>query len=200
MSSLQRYKKPGGFIQLVSLIETFGALKREKFLAMIEDESAPWAEALRQKSLTLERVLAWPDEVVIAIFKELPLKSLAFALEEIGPEVRLRFDPFLGFIEKRLLAEALENNRPTADEIQSVLIKVLEIARRRVVQREIASQVIGNLGIPENFEAHLEGPSKPAEVADAAPAQLSVALRENQILKEEVRRLRDKLEQIRRIA
>jgi len=42
MSSIQRYKKPGGFLQLLSLIETFGGQKREKFIEMVDAESHVW--------------------------------------------------------------------------------------------------------------------------------------------------------------
>jgi flagellar motor switch protein FliG len=59
MSSISRYKKAGGFIQLVSLIETFGAPKREKFIEMIDAESPVWAKALRDKMLSIERIFSW---------------------------------------------------------------------------------------------------------------------------------------------
>ena len=39
MSMIDRYKKKGGFLQLLNLLETTGGEKREKFLKMIAEEN-----------------------------------------------------------------------------------------------------------------------------------------------------------------
>lgn len=235
MSSLQRYKKSGGFFQLLSLIETFGPQKKEKFLEMIEAESPVWAQALRDKMLTLERVFQWPDQVVVDVFKQLQPKTLAFALQGIKEEQKARIMPFFSASEKRRIDDILTESSPKPDEIASSLVKVVELTRRMLVDKELhAEKFDEKLVIPEDFESKLEEQgamayannlSHPDVVETAAPrvaaapvaggaaapaansaetAQLkqtaALLLKENKALKDEVRALRDKLDQIRKIA
>ena len=68
MSMLSRYKRAGGFVQLLSLIETSGPSKREKFLEIIRGESSSWGEAIERHSLSIDRIFSWPDEVITEIF------------------------------------------------------------------------------------------------------------------------------------
>lgn len=177
MSSLQRYKKSGGFIQLVSLIETFGPQKREKFLEMIELESRPWCLALREKILTMERMLFWPDDQIVEVFRQLPVKSFAYAMSALKPEHQQRLEALLQSPERRRLAEAMSENKPTADEIASVLVKVIEVARKKLSAKEIQP---GDelLQIPEDIEQLLEqrnGPWSPGAGARPKPPQGPIA-------------------------
>ncbi len=235
MSSLSRYKKSGGFIQLLSLIETFGPQKREKFLEMIEQESPAWAKALREKILTVERLFSWPDQVVVEIFKRLPPKSQAFALTGLKDEQKAKIGPFLSAAEKRRLDDVLTESQPKPEEVTSTMVKLLEMARGLLKDRELhAEKFDEGLLIPEDFEAKLEataaGFTPPVQTANpeaeatraaeltynipAAPAAsasdnaevyqlqrtLTVVLKENKALKDELKTLRGKLEQIKKIA
>lgn len=243
MSSLSRYKKSGGFFQLLSLIETFGPQKREKFLEMIEAESPAWAKAIREKILTIERVFAWPDQVVVEIFKRLPPKSQAFALTGLKDEYKAKVEQFFSAAEKRRLQDVLTESKPKPEEVASTMVKLLEVSRQMLKDREIQAEKIDEgLLIPEDFESKLEtgaGASHSssssvsvhashAAVDSDAPASmpnlqslaavasvaggdqsaevyqlqktLSVVLKENKTLKDEVKVLRAKLEQIKKIA
>jgi hypothetical protein len=235
MSSLSRYKKSGGFFQLLSLIETFGPQKREKFIEMIEQESPPWAKALRDKILTVDRVFTWPDQVVIEVFKRLPPKSQAYALTGFKDEFRAKVEQFLSASEKRRLDDVLSESQPKPDEVASTLVKFLEVTRQMLKDREIhAEKFDEGLLIPEDFETKLEAsavgftpspspasePEAPAahrEMQMPPPAasgatsdhsaevyqlqkNLAVVLKENKTLKDEVKLLRGKLEQIKKIA
>ena len=208
MSSLQRYRKPGGFVQLVSLIETFGPQKRDKFIEMIEGESLAWAAALRDKMLTLERVLGWSDDVCGLILKSLPLKSQAYFLEGIEPAAKARLLQTMSGSERRRLDDILSENNPKPEEVASVLIKFVEVSRRMVQERELSLEKIAPaLVIAGDFEAKLDEGATPAGNASGAPTdvvavqrQLALALKDNKNLKDEVKALRDRLDQIRRIA
>ena len=237
MSSLSRYKKSGGFFQLLSLIETFGPQKREKFLEMIEQESPAWSKALRDKILTVERVFTWPDQIVIEVFKRLPPKSQAFALKGIKDEYRVKIEQFLSAAEKRRLDDVLTESQPKPEEISSTIVKFLEVTRQMLKDRELhAEKFDEGILIPEDFESKLEAaaagftllgsPSSspaidissrhevqmPPPSAAVAPGgdhsaevfqlqkTLAVVLKENKVLKDEVKVLRAKLEQIKKIA
>jgi flagellar motor switch protein FliG len=58
MDLLRRYHKPGGFLQLVQLIETCGPQKQQQLLTSIEKESLEWANEVRAKILTINRISA----------------------------------------------------------------------------------------------------------------------------------------------
>lgn len=232
MSSLQRYKKSGGFFQLLSLIETFGPQKKEKFLEMIDSESHVWAQALREKMLSLERIFGWPDQVVIEVFKNLPHKSQAFALTGMKDEWKAKISPFLTAADQRRFSDVLSESQPKPDEVQATLVKMVELARKMVTDRQLQPDKFDQgLVIPEGFEAKLEeqgaaalvnnlvGEKKdsdePAVLTFNVPnagaggggaeviqlqRTLAAASKEIKALKEENRVMREKLEQIKRIA
>lgn len=240
MSSLQRYKKSGGFIQLLSLIETFGAEKKKKFIEMVEAESSVWADALREKMLSVERILNWPDQVMIEVFKNMQPKNLVFALEGISPEQKNRILAFFSTAEKRRMTDILTESAPKPEEVAATLVKVVEQARKMLQERMLhADKFDASLVIPEDFESKLESQQqasggvtaaamaqymssaagKPAapvasESSGAAPAGEPVApgadviqlqktlgaiAKENKWLKDEVRALREKLDQIKKL-
>ena len=157
MSSLQRYKKSGGFVQLLSLIETFGPQKREKFLEMIEQESPVWAKALREKMLTFERIFNWPDEVVVDVFKQLQPKTCAFVLHGLKDEQKNRVLPYFSASEKRRMDDVLTESKPKPDEVASTFVKVVELTRKMIQNKELHAEKHDEaLIIPEDFEAKLE--------------------------------------------
>lgn len=59
MGMLDRYKKKGGFVQLLQLIETSPSKKQEQFLGLIAEESPAWEDTLRKKILTIDKVYSW---------------------------------------------------------------------------------------------------------------------------------------------
>lgn len=243
MSSLLRYKKSGGFNQLLSLIEAFGSQKKQKFLEMIETESGVWANALREKMLSVDRIFTWPDQVVVEVFKALPAKNMAYALQGLRDEQRTRVTQFFSASENRRITDVLTEGQPKPEEIAATLAKLVEVARKMINDKVLYPEKFDvGLIIPEDIEGKLElGSYKPASGADAqaavaaeahavqataavekanggggpksaatAPGQnaeviqlqrsLATILKENKGLKEEVRALKDKLEQIRKIA
>lgn len=226
MSSLQRYKKAGGFHQLVSLIETFGLQKQEKFLEMIEAENSGWAYALRDKMISLERILSWPDQVVVEIFKTLPPATMDHVLLSLPEEQRKRVTQFLTYGDRRRIEDAADLNPLKPEELASVVAKLVEAARRMVSTRTLHPDRFDPLlTIPDDFETQLEqqgyrpkskkSPSPSTVIAASIPVAqpdpgdesvegLKVTvqnlLNENRALRDENRLLRDKLDQIRKIA
>ena len=68
MGMIDRYRKTGGFVQLVALVETCPPAKQEKFLEIIKGEDARWSEAVRTKLLSMEKIYSWSNEVLAEIF------------------------------------------------------------------------------------------------------------------------------------
>lgn len=204
---------------------------------MIEAESHEWAQALREKMLTLERVFSWPDQVVVEIFKSLPAKSQAFALSGMKDEQKAKITPFYSPAEQRRLNDVLTESKPKPEEVQATLFKLVEMARKMITERELNPEKFdASLIIPEDFENKLEASASAkvsADVSAAAEAAVNAAssgatgagaqagsgsganhsaeilqlqrtlgtvLKENKALKDEVRNLQGRLEQIRKIA
>jgi hypothetical protein len=157
MSSLQRYKKSGGFNQLLSLIETFGPQKKEKFLEMIDQESPVWARTLREKMITFDRIFSWPEQVIVEIFKNLQPKTLVFALQGLKPEQKEKIMAYFSHSEKRRMDDILTEGVPKPEEIASTLVKVVEQTRKMLKNRELhADKFDEKLVIPEDIEVRLE--------------------------------------------
>ena len=157
MSSLSRYKKSGGFLALLSLIETFGPQKKDKFLEMIDQESVVWGRALREKMITFERIFTWPEQVVVEIFKELQPKTLAFVMLGLKPEQKDKIMAYFSHAEKRRLDDILTESKPKPEEIASTLVKVVEQCRKMLKERSLqADKFDPALMVPEDYEAKLE--------------------------------------------
>lgn len=210
--ALLRYRKPGGFRQLVSLIETFGPQKKEKFLEMIEAESPAWASALRGKMLTVDRIFGWPDEAVERVFKRLPAKSLAYVLDSMKPEQKAKVAGKMSQSEMRRMDDVMSESKPKPEEVASIWVKVVEYARQMLVDGELRLDKLNDpeLLIPEDIEIQLDGavPSvqQASASADASADMLALQRKfnilaaENKSLRDEIAVLKGKLEQIKKIA
>lgn len=95
MSILARYRKHGGFKQLLQLIETSTAEKREKLLTVIEKEDANWATEIRAKALSVNRIISWKSEALYTITKHMKRRHLCILIsrheelfEKIKPELK----------------------------------------------------------------------------------------------------------------
>lgn len=67
MSTLARFRKPGGFRELVILIERCSPDKQKSLFHKIAAEDPGWAHLLKTKVLTFRRILDWPPETLMEI-------------------------------------------------------------------------------------------------------------------------------------
>ena len=77
MSTLSRFRKPGGFQQLLALIETCEPEKQKNLMHLIGTEDPGWAHLVKIKALTFERILSWPVEILMEITPHLQDHSIA---------------------------------------------------------------------------------------------------------------------------
>ena len=227
MSMLDRYRKPGGFIQLLHLMETFGAAKQEKFLHLIREEDPAWGKALESKIITIQRIFSWPAEVVSEIAGNLQQLTLATSLHALTPDQAEILCRTFSHFERRRLEEMRDSSRPTGPEIESALIKIIGEARKMIEENRLRleehdADVLIEEGIEERIKAGGGGDRISVDAAttvgeiktdDSSATSLSglpqtqspelkkklaAALAENNALKLEVSRLRAKMEQIRK--
>lgn len=226
MAMVDRYKKSGGFVQLIQVIETCSPKKREQFMTIITDESPAWAEALNQKCITFEKILSWKSEVLLEVLAAVNPLAFSAALKSLSPDALDAFFQKLSHQEKRKIETLMQENNQDANGIASSVMKIISETRALLVQGTLkADKIDANLVIPEEFESILEkgdqskqagaalsfdGPSAAvsfggnptaatAEI-DKLQKKLLLMSKEIQVLKQENVVMKDKLEKIKKIA
>ena len=129
MSMLARYKKPGGVQQLVALLESCLSKKRELLLNTIMAEDKEFGNMIRAKLLTVEKIFRWDPLFVCEVTTQLSERTLAVVLKGLPPEAFAIATHTMRDLKKREVVNLLEVLKPTAVEIESAQIKLVEKAR-----------------------------------------------------------------------
>lgn len=136
MSTIDRYKKKGGFIQLLQLIETSGTAKQDKFLQMIAEEDGAWESALRAKMLSMDRILNWPEAIVAEIMTSANELTLATAMVGLGEPVKVRVFKFLSHGQQRRVTAIMDEKRDSnAAEVTAAYVKIISDVREMIKTR-----------------------------------------------------------------
>lgn len=229
MSTLSRYQKSGGFAQLLQLIETCGKQKQDNFLHMIEAEDIRWSQAIKEKMLTIEKILTWDDAILAEVAARLQALTLGTLLHGIKPEEGDRMMKTFTQAQKRNINDIFTGKKPTPAEINSAYLKVLQEVRYMITHNYIRlDKFAPEMVIPEDIEDRLgktvgtffsnNAHSTPVSTAphatgveDSAKGASTEELsnlrnlvhqlgHENEQLKAELRTAREKLAQIKKIA
>lgn len=73
---LNRFRKPGGFIQLLQLIESCDGEKQKNLIKLIASEDPGWASLVKAKQLSYQKVLSWPQPSLALILESIPYRTL----------------------------------------------------------------------------------------------------------------------------
>lgn len=131
MAMLDRYKKTGGFLQLLNLLETSGPQKQERFLEIIRQEDPRWADTLTAKMVDLNRILTWSDSAISEVTGAMLDINLAAILSWVTAEQRERLLSTLGNIKRRKVLDLYEgSNKPSAADVAASFNKMYETVRR----------------------------------------------------------------------
>lgn len=130
MGMIDRYKKPGGFVQLLTLLETCGTPKQAKFLEIIKQENPRWAMALQAKIIDLDRILKWTDTVIGEITGAMREINVAVVLKSLDPAVQQRLLGTLPHIKKRKVEALIDTLNPSPGEIATSYAQLYETTRR----------------------------------------------------------------------
>src|SRR4051812_2647907 len=134
MSMLARYKKKGGFEQLLTLIETCAPAKREQLIKVIHNEDPGWAALIKTKTLTIEKFLSWKPEVIGEIINEMPDRILASALMGFSDEQFTKVTKTMAHFKRGAIERLMQETNSTAGEIETARMKIL--VRIRELERE----------------------------------------------------------------
>ena len=132
MSMLVRYKKTGGFLQLVKLLEGFGKEKQEKFLDLVEQEDAVWANTLKGKLLSVEKIMSWDSQIISNITERMHEKNVAALMHGLDEPSKEKIYSLMGHSERRRLDTAMAEMTPGAGEIATGFVKLIEETRNMI--------------------------------------------------------------------
>ncbi len=157
MGTLDRYRKTGGFIQILQLIETCGLQKQEKFLSMIKEEDSRWSDAIQKKMITMDKILTWSDEVLSEIAGNLQELSIAVALHGLPRENHERFLRSFSVSKKRKIEDLFQTNQPSAADISAAYIKIIMEVRKLIHEGVLrADKVDPEIFVEDGIEEKLK--------------------------------------------
>ncbi len=156
MGMIDRYRRRGGFVQLLNTIETSTKDKQEKFMAMIHEENPQWAKALSEKILTVEKVFSWQPELLCEIFPRIPTLQLGALLSHVPEQWKIICLTTLGPKERRMVDEQMSLKKATPGEFQSAVMKLFNEIRRFEAEGIFKfERILPEMAIPENIEEQL---------------------------------------------
>lgn len=126
---LDRFRKPGGFAQLVQFLETCEPAKQEKFIGMIAKENEELVDELKSKMITPEKVMGWPPERLADITDVLPVRFLAILLHGASEEWKTNATGCLGNDKKMQLKTIMDDLEPTPGQKVAAGYKLIECVR-----------------------------------------------------------------------
>ena len=156
MAMLDRYKKTGGFNQLLTLLETCGTQKKQKFLEIIRMEDPRWADALEAKVISLERFFKWSDSAVAEVTGAMLEINVATILTAM-PEHSERIMATLPSSKRRRVQEVADASKPTPAEVATSVNKLFETIRRLTHEGTIRlDKVDPDMFVAEDIEDRLK--------------------------------------------
>lgn len=156
MGMLDRYKKKGGFVQLLQLIETSGKQKQDQFLAIVAQESLVWEAEIRKKTLTLEKILTWNPTYLAEIFSRIQILTLASAFHGAEQDKVDVVFKAITTTDQRKFQMTIQEINPTPGEKMTSQMKILSETRTMIAQNIIKLDKLDPmLLIPENIEERL---------------------------------------------
>lgn len=172
MGMLDRYRKPGGFAQLLTLLETSPAAKQEKFLALIFEESPAWADEVKKRMLNFENILTWPIQDLMEFIPRMPEKIVSAAIWGFSDDQIANLMKAVSPQQRRFIMDAKANNvAPTGAEIATCRNKFVVEARAAGTSGALKLEKINpDLVIPEGIESKLRDKFDPHKLAEAAGA------------------------------
>jgi len=137
MSMLARFRKPGGFLQLLALIETCDEQKRRNLLDLIGAEDPGWAHLVKIKALSFERIMSWPVETLMEITPHLPDKILVSVYQMCDQAKREKWLKSLPGIKSKEIQNLSAESPVNYFEQGPTAIKLIQIVRDQISKGQI---------------------------------------------------------------
>ena len=150
MSTLKRYRKAGGFKQLLNLIESSTSAKKEQLLKLISVEDKRWAAEIEKRMLTLTKVLSWKLEAIEKVLLLIPEQTWPKALFHLPEAERQKW--FVDLIKfqpqnkQKQLQDYFSSLKPSSGEVEAAQLLIIKKIREM--------QLAGDFR-PEHFDPNL---------------------------------------------
>ena len=138
MSLLGRYRKPGGFLQLIQLVETTEPQRRKNLIELIAKEDPGWANLVCNKMLTPEKVLAWSENTLNKVWPHMPLNIIMIIWQKSASVSRARIEHSLPqnyYLPFRRAAEAIKPLEESA--VITARLRLVAIVRELDIKGKI---------------------------------------------------------------
>lgn len=129
MSMLSRYRKQGGFFQLLTLIETCEPAKQSKLIELVGNEDPGWAVLVKNKTLSLAKLVKWNTESLMEVTHMIPEKILSTVIFSQATDIQEKFINSLPPSKSREVKSLLTYIKPTTGEQNAAIIKMIQIIR-----------------------------------------------------------------------
>lgn len=126
---LHRFRKKGGFLQLLTLIETCEPTKRKNLFHLVATEDPGWAHLVKTKSLSFERILDWPVEILMEITPHLQDRILAAAYAAAPTDKQEKWLSSVPKLKARDIESSISSVSVNEDEKIASTIKIIQIVR-----------------------------------------------------------------------
>lgn len=154
---VDRYKKSGGFVQLLQVIETCGPKKQEQFMNIITEETPQWAAAIQEKMLSFDKIISWKPEALLEIIANVNALAFVTSLKSLSDDKYKIFCDKLSSQERRKVEQQYKEMNPDANQISSCVMKVVSETRNLFNSGTLKfDKIDGALAITENIESQLE--------------------------------------------
>jgi hypothetical protein len=129
---LARYKKGGGIVELVKLIEDSAEPKRTQLMTMIRNEDPEFAAKVDARLFSFEKIKSLPEDVLAEIIATTPVKFVAMAIWGETSEFVTLCERCLGknYNEYKSEKETLTATPPAPGQIEAARRKVIAEARK----------------------------------------------------------------------
>ena len=156
MAMVDRYRKNGGLSELLKVLETCNAKKREQIMGIIQSETPDWAFVIEQKSINFSKIVSWESSVLLDIVSSIPTLQVAIALKSLSDHDYQQVLQKLSHQEQRKIGLVMDEIKPSPADIVSGVFKVVGEVRDLITKGLVNVEKIDpSLHIPNNFEATL---------------------------------------------
>lgn len=174
MGMLDRYKKKGGFVQLLNLLETASKSKQEQFLTLISQENVNWEMELKKRVLTVDKIIEWPREPLSEIISRIQPLTLAVALRKFEGPKREEILAVLSQSDKRKILSLIDETNPNPAEIATCLSKIVVEVRGLIQQGIIKLEKFNpDMAVPENMEELINQKGSGTSLVESSPSPSS---------------------------
>lgn len=163
MSMLARYKKGGGIIELVKMIEESPDAKRAQLLAMIRNEDADFAAKVESRLFSFDQLKALGEDLIAEIVGATPVKFMAIILAN-------ETDPNFVTLAERCLGKNFAEYKGERELVASAPVAPAQVdaARKKMIAEARKLEAEGKIKLP--FTDAVEGSGSGAKLnTGAAP-------------------------------